>query len=97
MPPEALAAGVVYVGPPRRAPLPPGVAPGRRFANPYTRMGREGPAGLARAYARFLHDAPALKSAARSLLRGRHLACQCAEGAPCHAQVLLQAANAAPR
>ena len=37
---------------------------------------------------------PALVSAARAELRGRNLACWCKLGTPCHADVLLEVANA---
>ena len=36
---------------------------------------------------------PAIDPAARAELRGKNLACWCAPGAPCHADVLLEIAN----
>jgi hypothetical protein len=35
------------------------------------------------------------RASIRARLRGRNLACWCAQGAPCHAEVLLRIANAA--
>ena len=89
-------AGALYVG--RAA---PGL-PGSPWANPH-RVGRcrtcsvasvveHDQADAVRAYARDLAGAPGRVGRARVELAGRDLACWCRSG-PCHADVLLQAAN----
>jgi hypothetical protein len=47
-------------------------------------------------YRRHLDEHPELVERARRELAGRDLACWCAPGATCHADVLLDVANAAP-
>ena len=42
----------------------------------------------------YLLETPGLLAAARATLKGRNLGCWCKPGAPCHADVLLQLANA---
>jgi hypothetical protein len=55
-----------------------------------------GAAGFAvEAYRAHLADRPDLVEAARTELAGRDLACWCAPDMPCHADVLLELANAA--
>jgi hypothetical protein len=69
--------------------------PHSKFANPY-RIGY-GAADTAEAVAMFrlyLLARPDLVAAARAELRGRILACWCRPGDPCHADVLLEVANA---
>ena len=63
-----------------------------RWGNPYTvaEYGREEAIGL---YAERLRQHPELAAAARRELRGRNLACWCAIGQACHADVLLAVAN----
>lgn len=47
-------------------------------------------------YREYLHHSPDLIEKARRTLRGKDLACWCAAGEPCHADVLLEIANAEP-
>ncbi len=88
--------GVVYVGRPSRwgNPYRPGdpdpMEPGRYLDGP----------GAVRMYRWYLESRPDLKQAARRDLRGVSLACWCpvvlpdGRRAPCHADVLLEVANA---
>jgi hypothetical protein len=68
------------------------------FGNPFPVARPGDPAAHAEAVARFRHwigepEQAALRDRVRSELRGRDLACYCAEGLPCHADVLLELAN----
>ncbi len=68
--------------------------PGRRWGNPYSvaEHGRERAVEL---YRRHLAEHPELVAAARRELRGRPLGCWCPlDGRPCHADVLIELANA---
>jgi hypothetical protein len=70
--------------------------PGRRWGNPFTveRYGRE---GCLREYRQWVYapEQAAYRQEARRLLRGKDLACWCQLGQPfCHADVLLEVANA---
>jgi len=78
--------GAVYVG---RA--GPGL-PGSRFANPHKvrEMGRD---EAIRMYREHLAAHPELVAAARAELAGKTLACWCAPGQACHADVLLELAG----
>ena len=63
-----------------------------RVGDPDPETGR--PMDAARAVELFrARSAPSLQSQARHHLRGMNLACWCALGAPCHADVLLAIAN----
>jgi hypothetical protein len=78
---------------------PPGAVlvtrPHSKFANPY-RVGHEAQdaAEAVSMYRLYLMARPDLVAAARAELRGRTLACGCRPGDPCHADVLLEMANA---
>lgn len=50
-------------------------------------------AQAAELYSLWLDGAPEVRTAAAEVLRGYNLECDCAEGAPCHADALLAAAN----
>jgi len=70
--------------------LPPGA-----LAGPYVAMPDVGAAVAA--YRRWLQDDPdgrRVAQEAKLALRGRHLACWCRPGSPCHAEVLLELVNA---
>jgi hypothetical protein len=69
--------------------------PHSKFANPY-RVGHEAQdaAEAVSMYRLYLMARPDLVAAARAELRGRTLACWCRPGDPCHADVLLEMANA---
>jgi Domain of unknown function (DUF4326) len=78
---------------------PPGAVlvtrPHSKFANPY-RVGHEAQDATEAVsmYPLHLLARPDLVAAARAELRGRTLACWCRPGDPCHADVLLEMANA---
>jgi hypothetical protein len=78
---------------------PPGAVlvtrPHSKFASPY-RVGHEAQdaAEAVSMYRLYLMARPDLVAAARAELRGRTLACWCRPGDPCHADVLLEMANA---
>lgn len=46
-----------------------------------------------RKHREFIESRPDLQDIIRTELRGKHLACWCREGAPCHADTLLKIAN----
>lgn len=74
-------ANTVYVGRPTR------------YGNPFL-VGRQGDASeCVRAYRSWLRTMPVLTADAKRELRGKNLACWCAIGQPCHADVLLELAN----
>lgn len=68
-----------------------------KWGNPY-RVGIDGDAaqcvGL---FLRLCESRPEYQEAARAELAGKNLACFCKQGSTCHADVLLQIANEAPR
>lgn len=67
------------------------VARPTRWGNPLI-VGRDG--DRAECVQRFKDEiAPRLAAAARRELRGKNLACWCALGAPCHADILIEIAN----
>lgn len=72
------------------------VTRGTKWGNPY-RVGSEGVADNAAAVALYrahLARNPTIVAAARLNLRGKVLACWCALDVPCHADVLIEIANA---
>ena len=81
---------------------PPGaryVGRGTPFGNPFPVAVKDDPAAHAAAVAAFRRwlEAPAqapLRDRVRRELRGRDLGCYCKPGLPCHADVLLELANA---
>ncbi|HEX9344079.1 MAG TPA: DUF4326 domain-containing protein [Actinomycetota bacterium] len=81
--------------------LPPGavsVAAPTKWQNPFRPRARS-PEANARAVERYrghLAEHPELVEAARQELVGKDLACWCAAGLPCHADVLLEIANQGP-
>ena len=75
--------------------LPPGavvVAQPSRFGNPYRRRDADRAEAVAW-YLEYLEDDEELLDLVRQELRGRDLACWCPHDQPCHADVLLLAAN----
>lgn len=79
---KALPKHVIYVGRPSK------------WGNPI-RVSKSVPQALAvRKYYEYLNRHPELKEQAKMELRGRDLACWCKLGTPCHAEVLLEIANA---
>jgi len=64
------------------------------FGNPYRLSDVGGDPVRAVAAFRSWADSDAYRQAARRVLRGKNLACWCALDAPCHADVLLELANA---
>lgn len=64
-----------------------------KWGNPFT-VAEFGPEGAVSQYIQHLRRHPELVRAAREELRGLNLACWCRENAPCHADALLQVANA---
>jgi hypothetical protein len=80
--------------------LPPDtvvVARPTRWGNPFV-VGTPGipdRAEAVRRYRAFATADRALQRDARAVLRGKHLACWCPAGEPCHADVLLELANTA--
>jgi hypothetical protein len=68
------------------------------WGNPF-KLGARGIATAAdsiRAYRSWLRGHPEVRRAAREQLAGLNLACWCPLDGPCHADVLLAAANSAP-
>jgi len=66
-----------------------------RWGNPF-RVGEDGistPAASIRACRAWLAAHPEVRRAARESLAGKNLACWCPLDGPCHADVLLRAAN----
>lgn len=66
-----------------------------RWGNPFV-IGRDGDqARCVAQYRRWIAGAgqAGLRAEARRLLRGHNLACWCAPGTPCHADILLDVAN----
>ena len=75
------------------------VTRGTKWGNPY-RIGTDGVLDNAAAVAMFreyLGQHPELVEAARVELRGKVLCCWCSLDKPCHADVLLEVANAGPK
>jgi hypothetical protein len=70
-----------------------------RWGNPF-RVGEDGietPAESIRAYRAWLASHPEVRRDARESLAGKNLACWCPLDGPCHADLLLRAANAPSR
>ena len=63
------------------------------WGNPYGAIGHDAEWAVAR-YREYLAARPDLAETARRELRGRDLACWCDLDQPCHADVLLEVANA---
>lgn len=65
-----------------------------RWGNPY--LVKDALGGHAEAVAKFkrmLQYVPSYVAEIKAFLRGKHLACWCKPGEPCHADVLLEIAN----
>ena len=71
--------GAVYVGRPTK------------WGNPHRHGGRDLQVAL---YRRSIEKSAQAKDEIRGVLRGKDLACWCPLGVPCHADVLLEIANA---
>lgn len=71
--------GAVYVGRPTK------------WGNPFPIAGSHSAA--VEEFSNWIHKQPDLVSEIKVNLRGRDLMCWCAEGVPCHADVLLAIAN----
>lgn len=69
------------------------VGRGTDWGNPF-RLDTYGRADAVSAFREWCHPDSALGEAARRILRGKNLACWCALDQPCHADVLLEIANA---
>ena len=76
----------VYVGRPSRWGNPHELSPTERF-DAYSRF------VAVEDYKEHLEEHPELVESAKRELRGKNLACYCAEGDACHADVLLRLAN----
>ncbi|KKW93901.1 DUF4326 domain-containing protein [Sphingobium chungbukense] len=64
-----------------------------KWGNPYPlQPGRTAEQAVA-AFRIHLRETPSLREMAGRELRGKNLACWCPAGAPCHADILLEAAN----
>lgn len=64
-----------------------------QFANPYRAQQVGGAAKAVELYAAWLAERPHLVAVARSMLRGKRLACWCKPGQPCHAVFLADLAD----
>lgn len=64
------------------------------WGNPYTVGPGRSAAGVVALYRAYLTARPELVARARGELAGRDLACWCRPGDPCHADGLLEVANA---
>ncbi len=64
-----------------------------RWGNPFPIGMLESPELATQAYRDYIKTFPQIADAARRDLRGKDLACWCKEGAPCHADILLEVAN----
>src|SRR5688500_12012683 len=78
-----MAEGAVYVGRPTR------------WGNPFAIGPTQSRSEAVARYRSWLTTQDELRAAARSELAGRDLVCWCPDGEPCHADVLLEVANAA--
>lgn len=65
------------------------------FGNPFYMYGERSRQQTVDLYRQYLVEHPALADTARQLLRGKDLVCWCAPKA-CHADILLELANADP-
>jgi hypothetical protein len=70
------------------------VAAPSKWANHYAWWARGGYDGAAEMYRNYIARRPLLIDAAKCELRGKNLACRCPIGQPCHADFLLEVANA---
>ena len=70
------------------------VAKPAKWANQYSWWARGGYDVAAEMYRDYITRCPRLVEAAKSELRGKNLACSCPRRKPCHADVLLDLANA---
>ena len=82
--------GAVYVGRPTKWGNPFGLGGFTLFGHPYGPQTRDDVVTLFR----FSKDVPDYRAAVRDELRGKALVCWCPLGEPCHADVLLEWANA---
>lgn len=74
--------GAIYVGRPTH------------WGNPFPVSMYDGAEAAMIAYREYVKTFPQITDAAKRDLRGKDLACWCKEGEPCHADVLLELANA---
>jgi len=68
-----------------------------KWGNPFKIAAKQPAEVCVEKYERWLHSDPtgiALAAEARRELKGKNLACWCALGDPCHAEILLKVANA---